>query len=66
VTDLAQVALEGVQSFRTATRFFFVDRRLVHFRRRGSALVVMVDDVSACIAQIVLLFASSCHTFRRS
>jgi hypothetical protein len=53
VTDLAQVALEGIQSFGSATRSFLVDRRLLHIRRRGSVLVVMVDDVSAHSAQIV-------------
>ena len=53
VTDLAQVALEGIQSFGAATRFFLVNGRLVHSRRRGGALVVMVDDVSARFAQMV-------------
>jgi hypothetical protein len=53
VTDLAQVALEGIQSFGAATRLFLADERLVHTRRRDAALVVMVDDVSARFAQIV-------------
>jgi hypothetical protein len=53
VTDLAQVALEGIQSFGAATWFFVVDGRLVHSRRRGGVLVVMVDNVSARFAQIV-------------
>jgi hypothetical protein len=53
VTDLAQVALEGIQSFGAATRLFLADGRLVHTRRRGGAFVVMVDDVSARFAQIV-------------
>ena len=52
-TDFAQVTLEGIQSFGAATRFFLVDGRLVHSRRRGGALVVMVDDVSARFAQMV-------------
>jgi hypothetical protein len=53
MTDLAQVALERVQSFRTATRFLLSGEGFVHSRRRGRVLVVMIDDVSARLTQIV-------------
>jgi hypothetical protein len=53
VTDLAQVALEGIQSFGAATRFLLADGRLVRSRRRTNVLIVMVDEVSARFAQIV-------------
>jgi hypothetical protein len=53
MTDFAQVALERVQSFRAATRFLFPDMGFVRSRRCGRILVVMVDDVSARLTQIV-------------
>jgi len=53
MADLAQVTLEGIQSFGTAARFTLADRRLAHSRRRGRILVVMFDDVAARFAQTV-------------
>src|ERR1051325_8258554 len=52
VTNLAQVTLKRVQSFRATTRFLFSDERLVHPRSCSRVLVVMVDDVSACLTKI--------------